>query len=51
VDSQRNSNACLTEIFEELTPRELQVLQQMARTRDKEIGDVLKITEHTSRIT
>jgi DNA-binding NarL/FixJ family response regulator len=35
-------------LFEELTPRELQVLQQMARgLANKEIGDVLKITEHT----
>src|SRR5262245_11105806 len=35
-------------MFEELTPRELQVLQQMAKgLANKEIGDVLKITEHT----
>lgn len=35
-------------IFEELTPRELQVLKQMAKgLANKEIGDVLKITEHT----
>jgi DNA-binding NarL/FixJ family response regulator len=35
-------------LFEELTPREVQVLQQMARgLANKEIGDVLKITEHT----
>lgn len=35
-------------LFEELTPRELQVLQQMAKgLANKEIGDVLKITEHT----
>jgi DNA-binding NarL/FixJ family response regulator len=34
--------------FEELTPRELQVLQQMARgLANKEIGDVLKISTHT----
>jgi len=35
-------------LFEELTPRELQVLQQMARgLANKEIGDVLNITGHT----
>jgi DNA-binding NarL/FixJ family response regulator len=35
-------------LFEELTPRELQVLQEMAKgLANKEIGDVLKITEHT----
>jgi DNA-binding NarL/FixJ family response regulator len=35
-------------MFEELTPRELQVLQQMARgLANKEIGEALKITEHT----
>ena len=35
-------------LFEELTPRELQVLEQMAKgLANKEIGDVLKITEHT----
>ncbi len=35
-------------LFEELTPRELQVLAQMAKgLANKEIGDVLKITEHT----
>jgi DNA-binding NarL/FixJ family response regulator len=35
-------------LFEELTPRELQVLAQLARgLANKEIGDVLKITEHT----
>jgi len=35
-------------MFEDLTPRELQVLQQMAKgLANKEIGDVLKITEHT----
>jgi len=34
--------------YEELTPRELQVLQQMAKgLANKEIGDVLKITQHT----
>src|SRR5437660_2860167 len=34
--------------FEELTPRELQVLQQMAKgLANKEIGDVLDITGHT----
>src|SRR6185436_18422026 len=35
-------------MFEELTPRELQVLQQMAKgLANKEIGEVLKITEYT----
>jgi DNA-binding NarL/FixJ family response regulator len=35
-------------LFEELTPRELQVLGQMARgLANKEIGDVLKITTYT----
>ena len=35
-------------LFEELTPRELQVLQQMAKgLANKEIGDVLRITEYT----
>jgi DNA-binding NarL/FixJ family response regulator len=34
--------------FEELTPREVEVLQQMARgLANKEIGEVLKITEYT----
>jgi DNA-binding NarL/FixJ family response regulator len=35
-------------LFEELTPREVQVLQQLARGRaNKEIADALKITEYT----
>jgi len=35
-------------LFEELTPRELEVLQQMARgLANKEIGEVLDISEHT----
>jgi DNA-binding NarL/FixJ family response regulator len=35
-------------LFEELTPRELEVLQQTARgLANKEIGDALNITEHT----
>jgi DNA-binding NarL/FixJ family response regulator len=35
-------------LFEELTPRQLQVLQEMSKgLANKEIGDVLKITEHT----
>ena len=35
-------------MFEELTPRELEVLQQMARgLANKEIADVLGISEHT----
>jgi DNA-binding NarL/FixJ family response regulator len=37
-------------LFEELTPRELQVLQEMAKgLANKEIADVLKITEHTAK--
>lgn len=36
------------ELFEELTPRELQVLEQMAKgLANKEIADVLKITPNT----
>jgi len=35
-------------LFEDLTPRELQVLRQMAKgLANKEIGDVLNITGHT----
>jgi DNA-binding NarL/FixJ family response regulator len=35
-------------LFEDLTPRELQVLEQMAKgLANKEIADVLKITGHT----
>lgn len=35
-------------LFEDLTPRELQVLDQMAKgLANKEIADVLKITSHT----
>ena len=35
-------------LFEELTPRELEVLQQMSKgLANKEIADVLKISEHT----
>ena len=35
-------------IFEELTAREIQVLEQLAKgLANKEIGDVLKISEHT----
>ena len=42
------SRLAARKLFEELTPRELQVLQQMAKgLANKEIGDVLKITEHT----
>jgi DNA-binding NarL/FixJ family response regulator len=37
-------------LFEELTPRELQVLQLLAKGRaNKEIADVLKITEYTAK--
>jgi DNA-binding NarL/FixJ family response regulator len=37
-------------LFEELTPRELQVLQQLARgLSNKEIADFLKITEYTAK--
>jgi DNA-binding NarL/FixJ family response regulator len=36
--------------FEELTPREVQVLQKLAKgLANKEIADVLKITEHTAK--
>ena len=42
------SRLAARKMFEELTPRELQVLQQMAKgLANKEIGDVLKISEHT----
>jgi DNA-binding NarL/FixJ family response regulator len=42
------SRLAARKMFEDLTPRELQVLQQMAKgLANKEIGDVLKITEHT----
>jgi DNA-binding CsgD family transcriptional regulator len=35
-------------LFEDLTPRELQVLQQMAKgLANKEIGDILDISGHT----
>ena len=37
-------------LFEELTPRELQVLQQLARgMSNKEIADYFKITEYTAK--
>ncbi|MFO1476470.1 MAG: response regulator transcription factor [Verrucomicrobiota bacterium] len=37
-------------LYDELTPRELQVLQQMARgLANKEIADVLKITGYTAK--
>lgn len=36
--------------FEELTPREVQVLQQLAKgLANKEIADVLRISEHTAK--
>ncbi len=42
------SRLAARKLFEELTPREVQVLQQMAKgLANKEIGDVLKISEHT----
>lgn len=42
------SRLAAQKLFEELTPRELQVLQEMSKgLANKEIGDVLKITEHT----
>ena len=42
------SRLAARKMFEELTPRELQVLQQMAKgLANKEIAEVLKITEHT----
>jgi DNA-binding NarL/FixJ family response regulator len=35
-------------MFEELTPREIQVLQQLAKgLANKEIADTLNISEHT----
>jgi DNA-binding NarL/FixJ family response regulator len=37
-------------LFEELSPREVQVLQQLARgLANKEIAEVLNITEHTAK--
>ena len=37
-------------LFEELTPREVQVLQYLARGRaNKDIADVLNISEHTAK--
>jgi DNA-binding NarL/FixJ family response regulator len=37
-------------LFEELTPREIQVLHELAKGRaNKEIADVLSITEHTAK--
>src|SRR5262249_18286474 len=37
-------------LFEELTPRELQVLKEIAKgLANKEIADVLNITEHTAK--
>ena len=37
-------------LFEELTPRELQVLQLLAKGRaNKEIADILRITEYTAK--
>src|SRR5262249_44289823 len=38
------------DLFEELTPREVEVLREMAKgLANKEIADVLKITEHTTK--
>lgn len=42
------SRLAARKLFEELTPREVEVLQQLAKGRaNKEIADVLKISEHT----
>ena len=42
------SRLATRKMFEELTPREIEVLQQLAKGRaNKEIADVLKISEHT----
>jgi len=42
------SRLAARKMFEELTPREVEVLQQLATGRaNKEIADVLKISEHT----
>jgi DNA-binding NarL/FixJ family response regulator len=42
------SRLAARKMFEELTPREIEVLQQLAKGRaNKEIADVLKISEHT----
>jgi len=42
------SRLAARKMFEELTPREVEVLQQLAKgLANKEIADVLKISEHT----
>jgi len=42
------SRLAARKMFEELTPREIEVLHQLAKGRaNKEIADVLKISEHT----
>ena len=42
------SRLAARKMFEELTPREVEVLHQLAKGRaNKEIADVLKISEHT----
>lgn len=48
IPKEISTRLAARKMFEELTPRELEVLQQMAKgLANKEIGDVLKITEHT----
>ena len=48
IPAEIASRLASREMFEELTPRELQVLEQMAKgLANKEIGDVLKITPNT----
>jgi len=48
IPKEISTRLAARKLFEELTPRELEVLQQMSRgLANKEIGDVLKITEYT----
>jgi DNA-binding NarL/FixJ family response regulator len=50
VPKEVASRLAAREEFEELTPREVQVLQQLAKgLANKEIADVLKITEYTAK--
>ena len=48
IPKENSTRLAARKLFEELTPRELEVLQQMVRgLANKEIGEVLKITEYT----
>ena len=48
IPAEVASRLAARKMFEELTPREIEVLQQLAKGRaNKEIADVLKISEHT----